>query len=71
MTEKEKCIKRVELLQKADGLLKEALSLGGHHFECGTSICDAQLHIDDAIVWADRKSNTSQKRSLTISASVI
>ena len=63
MTEKQKRIKRVELLHQADSILREALKLGGHHPCFGEAVCDAQLHIDDAIVWADRNQTLRKKSS--------
>lgn len=63
MTERQKLIKRVELLHKADCLMSEALRLGGHHPCFGEAVCDAQLHLDDAIVWADKKQTLREKRS--------
>jgi len=65
MNEKQKRIKRVELLQKADHLLAEAKWLGGHHLCFGEAVCDAQMHIDDAIVWADRRQTLLPNRGLT------
>ena len=61
MTEKQKRIKRVELLQRADDLLGEAMRLGGHHPCFGEAIVTAQTHIDDAIVWADRNQTLLKK----------
>ena len=63
MTEKQKRIKRVELLQQADKLLGEALRLGGHHPCFGQCIVDAQMWLDDAITWADRNQTLLEKRS--------
>jgi len=50
-------------MQEADALLGEALRIGGHHPCFGEAVCDAQIHIDDAIVWADRKQTLLKKRS--------
>ena len=61
MSERQKRIKRVHLLQEADSLLREALKLGGHHPCFGEAVCDAQIHIDDAVVWADRGQTLRKK----------
>jgi hypothetical protein len=61
MTEKQKRIKRVELLHEADHLLSLAKRLGGHHPCFGEAVCDAQVHIDDAIVWADQRQTLLKK----------
>lgn len=54
MNARQKTLKRVELLYQADRLLGEALCLGG--YPCfGESVVNAQTHIEDAIVWADRR----------------
>jgi len=63
MTEKQKCLKRVELLQVADRFMLEALRLGGHHPCFGEAVCDAQLHLDDAITWADKGQTLLKKRT--------
>ena len=62
MTEKQKIVERVKLLHAADRLMREALQVGGHHPCFGEAVCDAQLHLDDAIVWADKKQTLLPKR---------
>lgn len=61
MTKNQKCNKRVELLHAADALLREALKIGRHHPCFGEAVCDAQIHIDDAIVWADSKQTLRER----------
>jgi hypothetical protein len=61
MTEKQKRIKRVDLLHQADRLMGEALRLSGHHPCFGEAVCNAQIHLDDAIVWADRGQTLRKK----------
>ena len=62
MTEKQRRLKRIELLHEADHLLGEALRVGGHHPCFGESVCNAQMHLDDAVVWADKKQTLLPRR---------
>ena len=61
MNEKQKCVKRVELLHKADRLMSDALRLGKHHPLFGLAVCEAQMHLDDAVAWADAKQTKLKK----------
>jgi hypothetical protein len=53
---KSKTVKIVELLWEVDDLLKQALKLGGHKNPQFTrTIVDAQILLDDAVVYADKR----------------
>lgn len=61
MTAKQKRIKRIELLNQADDLLREVLKLGGHHPCFGDHVVESQGQIMDAIVWTDCKQTLLKK----------